>query len=140
MDQFSAWNRPGVIVGSRPLDANARRVMSMAVNNNGVLGMIMVERRLDVRDSCLEQLFAASFDGGDTFGPFERLSVSSCGGSTIDAVAIRMEPTYGDYFGMVTLPDSSFRIVWPEMRQGASALVTAVIGVDGVARTPSAKQ
>ena len=55
-----------MIVGSRPLDANARRVMSMAVNNNGVLGMIMVERRLDVRDSCLEQLFAASFDGGES--------------------------------------------------------------------------
>jgi hypothetical protein len=31
-------------------------------------------------------------------------------------VATRMEPTYGDYFGIVTLSDGGFRVLWPKVR------------------------
>jgi len=135
-DQPNAWNRPGATVGSRPPDRNARRVMSMAVSHTGVLGLFVVERQLAIRDACLEQSFAVSFDGGDTFSPLERISVSSCAESTVDAVATRMEPTYGDYFGIVAAPDGSFRLMWPEMREGRSTLLTAVVRVGDVARMP----
>jgi hypothetical protein len=136
-NQMHVWNRPGVIVGPRNIDTEARRVMGLAVNNKGVLGVHVVERRLNARDSCLEQTFAASVDGGETFTDPQRVSVSSCGDSRIDAIATRMFSTYGDYFGIVTLPDGQFRLMWPEMRGGRSMIMTTTVAVDGEARTPA---
>jgi BNR repeat-like domain/BNR/Asp-box repeat len=135
-DRGATWNRPGVVVGSSPPDLTARRVMSMAVNNRGVLGVLVVERRPAARESCLETTFAASFDGGVSFTPPERVSASSCGASSTDAAATRLFPTYGDYFGIVTTPDGSFRVMWPEMRSGHSVLLTSTIVVDGRAAGP----
>jgi hypothetical protein len=129
--QAQVWNRPGVVVGPGANNADARRVMGLAVNAKGVLGALIVERRLNARDQCLEQTFAASFDGGDTFTDAQRISVSSCGDAAVDAIATRMFPTYGDYFGLATLPDGGFRVVWPEMRDGHSVLLTAVITTEG---------
>ncbi len=139
-DRGTTWNRPGVVVGSSPVDADARRVMSIAVNSKGVLGVLIVERRLKARDGCLEASFAASLDGGATFTAPARVSVSSCGDSMVDTIATRMFPTYGDYFGLVTTPDGRFRVMWPEMRAGASVLLTTVVEVDGRAEPPAAKQ
>jgi hypothetical protein len=139
-DRGDTWNRPGVVVGSSPVDADARRVMSLAVNGNGVLGVLTVERRLKARDGCLEASFAASLDGGASFTPPARVSVSSCGDSPVDAIATRMFPTYGDYFGLVTTPDGRFRVMWPEMRAGSSVLLTTVVEVDGRAELPAPKQ
>jgi hypothetical protein len=135
-DQMQMWNRRGVAVGPGGVDTDARRVMSLAVNNNGVLGVLVVERRLKTRENCLEQSFSASFDGGETFTDASRVSVSSCGDSSIDAIATRMFPTYGDYFGIVTLPDGRFRLMWPEMREGHSVILTALVEVDGAATSP----
>jgi hypothetical protein len=129
-DRGATWDRPGVLVGSSPMDADVRRVMSLAVNNKGVLGVMIVERRLKTRDRCLETTFAASSDGGATFTTPERVSASSCGDSPLDAIATRLFPTYGDYFGLATTPDGRFRVMWPEMRGGASVLVTTTVDVE----------
>jgi len=82
-------------------------------------------------DLCLETDFSASLDGGATFTPPARVSVSACGTSPADEIAGRMMPTYGDYFGLVTTPDGRFRAVWPEMRDGHSVLLTAIVEVEG---------
>jgi len=55
----------------------------------------------------------------------------SWGTSAVDEIAGRMMPTYGDYFGLVTTPDGRFRAVWPEMRDGHSVLLTAIVEVEG---------
>jgi hypothetical protein len=136
-DRGVTWNRPGVVVGPSPVDVDARRVMSIAVNNKGVLGVFTVERRLKAREACLQGTFAASFNGAASFSPPQTVSVSSCGDSPTDVIATRMFPTYGDYFGIVTAPDGSFRVMWPEMREGRSVILTTTVVTDGEV-TPSA--
>jgi hypothetical protein len=138
-DRGDTWNRPGVAVGTSPADAAARRVMTMAVSNKGVLGVLVVERRAKAGDHCLFADFYASLDGGASFTSPTGVSASSCGTSPADAIAERMFPTYGDYFGLVTSPDGRFRVMWPEMRGGASVLLTTALEVEGQAKVPTPK-
>lgn len=44
IDRGDTWS-PSVAVGSTAIDTNARRVMTLAVNNSGALGVVVVERR-----------------------------------------------------------------------------------------------
>lgn len=113
--------------------------MTMAVSAKGVLGLLVVERRVKASDACLEATFSASRDGGATFTAVQRVALSSCGDSPVDVIATRMFPTYGDYFGLVTTPDGQFRAMWPEIREGASVILTTVIEVEGHAAPPAAK-
>jgi len=106
------------------------------VNNKGVLGVLVVERRAKSGEQCLFADFHASLDGGASFTPPARVSASSCGTTPVDVIAERMYPTYGDYFGLVTTPDGRFRAMWPEMRGGASVLLTAAIEVQGQTQAP----
>ena len=124
------WNRPGVVVGSSANDTSARRVMTLGVNGTGVLGELVVER-MKSQNNCLRIDFSASFDGGKTFGPPQQVSTSSCGNSSVDEMAGRMFPTYGDYFGVVAMTDGTFRLMWPEMRDGRSVLLTTLVTVEG---------
>jgi len=129
-DRGDTWNRPGVAVGPGAIDTQARRVMTMAVNNKGVLGVLTVERKPS-GVPCLATDFSASLDGGTTFTAPARVSASTCGTSPADEIAGRMVPTYGDYFGLVTLPDGRFRAMWPQMRDGHAVLLTTTISVEG---------
>jgi hypothetical protein len=128
-DRGDTWTRPPVAVGPSGIDAQARRVMTMAVNDKGMLGVLTVERKASGAP-CLATDFSASLDGGTTFTAPARVSASSCGTSPADDFAGRMTPTYGDYFGLVALPDGRFRAMWPEMRDGHAVLLTTTISVD----------
>ena len=134
-DRGDTWSRPAV-VGSAPVDATARRIPGIAVNNRGVLGVAWIERRVRSGDRCQEVYFSASLDGGTTFLTPQRVSTSSCGDSPADAIAFRRWPTNGDYFGFATMPDGRFRMLWPEMRGGTSTLLTTLIDVVGRATAP----
>jgi len=120
------WNRPGVGVGTPAPDPNARRVLTMGVNRNGVVGVFIAERSFKIGEACLEFSFSASFDGGTTFVAPQKVSSSSCGKTTADEIAARMFPTYGDYFGVVGTNNAKFRLMWVEMRDGHSVLLTTL--------------
>ena len=74
-DGGTTWKRP-VAVGASPADPGARRVMTLAVNTRGVVGVLIVERHGQTGDGCHETTFAASFDGGATFAAPQRVSAS----------------------------------------------------------------
>jgi len=133
-DRGETWTRPGVVVGANRVDKDARRVMTLAVNNRGVLGVMLVERRAQTGDGCLQVSFSASLDGGTTFVAPQPVSSSACGNSPNDQMAQRRFPTYGDYFGLVSTPDGQFRLMWPEMRGGSSVLLTTTVAVEGPTR------
>ncbi len=128
-DRGEIWSRPPVVAGPSAIDTQGRRVVTMAVNNKGVVGVLTVERKASGAP-CLATDFSASVDGGATFTAPARISSSSCGTSAADAIAGRLTPTYGDYFGLVTLPDGRFRAMWPDMRDEHSALLTTTISVE----------
>jgi hypothetical protein len=129
------WATP-VPAGPFAVDTNALRVMTLAVSAKGVLGALIVERRSQEGEACLSTTFSASLDGGQTFLPPQTVSTSACGSSPNDQVVQRRFPTYGDYFGLVATPDGHFRAMWPEMRNGASVLLTTTIDVDGAVKAP----
>ena len=132
------WGTP-VPAGPAAVDAAARRVMTLAVSPSGVLGVLIVERRAQTADACLQTTFSTSLDGGQTFLSPQTVSTSACGNSPSDQRAQRRFPTYGDYYGLVATPDGRFHAMWPEMRGGASVLLTAAIEVDGSAKAPAPK-
>ena len=135
-DRGKTWNRPGVAVGPTTIDVNTRRVMTLAVNNAGVVGAFIAERRAKYGEACLQFLFTASFDAGESFGPAEPLSTSECRESTTEEIAQRRHPTNGDYFGMTSLPDGTFRVMWAQMREGRSVLLTTTVTPIGSVRYP----
>jgi hypothetical protein len=126
-DRGQAWTRPGVPVGPSAPAPNARRVISMAVNTSGVVGAMIAERRNDGSDACHSVTLSTSRDGGQTFAAPRVISSARCGDTPNDQRANRRFPTYGDYFGIASAPDGRFHLIWPEMRDGASALLTAVV-------------
>jgi len=134
-DRGATWNRPGVPVGSTSRDSVARRVMNVRVSQKGVVGVFLAER-LRGASPCLQFSFAASFDGAKTFEPQQIISRSACGQSPADSMAARRFPTYGDYFGIVATPDDNFRLLWAEMRDGRSKLLTTVVRVTGRVTAP----
>ncbi|HJU75444.1 MAG TPA: sialidase family protein [Gemmatimonadaceae bacterium] len=133
-DRGANWNRPGAPVGSTTRDTSARRVMNVRVNQKGVVGVFVAERLSSGGGHptpCLQYTFSASLDGAKTFGAPQIVSSMACGQSQADSVAARRFPTYGDYFGIVAMPDDSFRLVWAEMREGRSVLLTTTARVAG---------
>lgn len=127
-DRGRTWNRPGVAVGPIGADISAQRVVTMAVDGRGVVGVMVAERRVGSSTGCLAFSLATSLDGGATFAPATTLSSSACGSSPQDQVAERRLPTYGDYFGLVGLPQGGFQAVWPEMREQSTLLTARVSG------------
>jgi len=124
-DRGKTWNRPGVAVG--PTTDVLRRVMTIGVNNAGVVGVFIAERKTNFGEGCLQFLFSASFDRGASFGPAEPVSTSECRESAADEIARRGSPVYGDYFGIISLPDGTFQVMWPQMRDDHSVLLTTTI-------------
>lgn len=128
-DHGDSWTAPGIVAGPAILDPSARRVMSIAVNNSGTLGVMVVERRPDSGPACLNVSLSISRDGAKNFVVPQVISATPCGDSPNDRHVQRRFPTYGDYFGIVAVPDGTFRLMWPEMRDGASTLLMATVKV-----------
>jgi hypothetical protein len=104
----------------------SRKVMAMAVNMQGTLGVVWSESRTDAAGPCFDAYFSASSDGGATFEPQQRISnktscphpaLSGSGGS--------------DYYGMVADDRGRFRVLWSGATANALQLRTAVIDVIG---------
>jgi len=129
------WAAP-VPVGPLAVDASARRMVTLAVSPKGVLGVLIAERHGQDGDACLETTFSASLDGGRTFLAPQRVAATPCGSSPNDQMAQRRFPTYGDYYGLVATPDGRFRVLWPEMHDGTSRLLTTTIAVEPWPRRP----
>jgi len=131
-DRGASWSAVKPAHATAPGDTLlSRKVMAMAVNAQGVLGVVWNESRPGAPDPCFDVYFTASLDGGDTFLPPQRVSsktscptpaLSGSGGS--------------DYYGMVSDDRGRFKFLW----SGASAQVLqlrmAVIEVVGQTRPP----
>ena len=126
-DRGENWTRPAVAVGDTRIDSDIWRVPVLAVNSSGTVGVMLVERHHS-GETCHTVNFVGSSDGATILGSALRISTASCGTSAEDEVAWRRFPTYGDYFGFAAQGDGRFRLVWPEMRNGTSTLLTASVG------------
>ncbi|MBI3401183.1 MAG: exo-alpha-sialidase [Acidobacteria bacterium] len=126
-DRGERWSTPIALPSPDGDDSAEERIPGVAVNNAGVLAVAWIDGRSAPDHRCEEKVFmAASVDGGQTFLPAVRVSSTpKCGEST----PVR-SPTGGDYFGLASTPDGSFRLLWSEIRDGTSRLVSATVSVE----------
>jgi hypothetical protein len=101
---------------------------TVAVNKDGVVGVLWYDRR-DANDNLAYYArFAASFDGGLTFSPSVRVS-----GAPNDPGAQRDRQAFlatgGDTAGLTAAADGRFHAVWIDNRTGIQQVWTAAISV-----------
>jgi hypothetical protein len=155
-DRGKTWSKPVVInddpmpreLGNGPDHFNP----VVAVNKNGVVGVVWNDRR-EARDNLGWDIrFTASLDGGDTWLPNVKVSqksndfgaqtkwpVTSFGFGAPGTVSLVLSwmPIYGgDTGGLTADANGLFHAVWSDNRTGSSQLWTSAIAVAGVA-TPN---
>jgi hypothetical protein len=113
--------------------ATPRQVRALAVNGDGVIGLVWV-RRIGEGEQlrCYEVFFAASRDQGRTFGdPLPLTSGPACAGRGPDGAALRSHTTGGDYFGLTSAADGGFHVLSSEaLGDGSARLRLHTIGID----------
>ncbi len=112
-------------------EAGSRSEPQVAVNGQGVLGVAWMDRRDDPSGRCYAPYFAASFDGGLTFGPAVPVATDlSCpDASRAGEFPVRRWPTGGDYFGFAAGADGRFHVLWPDARDGTFEIWTAAVSI-----------
>lgn len=163
-DQGKTWSRPRYINDDHPFDvANLSLgpddfMPTVAVNRDGVVGVMWYDRRENRDNLGWHVRFSASLDGGETFLPSVKISESparfdetikwpvffwravSGGGSSaspgpilnLDLEVMGQLFNGGDYNGMATDADGVFHPLWADNRTGLHQLWTTRISVKGV--------
>jgi hypothetical protein len=170
-DSGKTWSPP-VRVGEYPPRAHvgpgARHITPIiAVNRNGVVGVIWEDRRNFPNDDGYEIRFAASLDGGDTWTPSTLVSeqpmsfakgqrllqttytpapTSRAGGVTRPKGRVTIEanmqewPAGGHSAGFGATGDGRFHAAWVDNRTGIHQIWSATIDVEGAAIVNGAAQ
>jgi hypothetical protein len=139
-DAGDTWSEPTAITAVGD-SARHPTYTSVAVSDDGTVGVIWAENVIAEGPSCFEYRFAASVDGGETFT--EPVAVSdavACSDTEAhrvvmhddgprQATVLERYPQGGDYIGLVALPGGAFRAVWPDARTGVFQLWTDRIRV-----------
>ena len=99
---------------------------TVAVNRDGVVGVLWYDRREASDNLDYPARFAASFDGGLTFSPSVRVSAAPNDPKTQrDGQAFVV--TGGDTAGLTAAADGRFHAVWIDNRLGLQQVWTAAI-------------
>ncbi len=129
-------------------------LVSAAVNQDGVVGVIWEDRRNNTADEVgYEIRFSASFDGGETFGPSVKVSeqarvvgrdeqwVTRGSGSGPVFNVYRDEwGTGGDTMGLVADATGVFHALWVDNRTGVHQVWTAPITARGTVARHGAQE
>lgn len=125
-----AWSAPRVVsddaaalkAGDRP-----NHFMPMvAVNKNGVIGVLWYDRRDNPDNLGYWPRFAASLDGGATWLPSVRVSASA---NVTDPKETRLNS--GDTAGLTADEDGIFHAAWIDNRTGTHQMWTTTVSVRG---------
>jgi hypothetical protein len=156
-DGGKTWSRPRAVNDDRArdnLDGPDHCTPTIAVNHDGLVGVMWYDRRDDPNNVGYHVRFTASLDGGDSWLPSVRVSTAgnSFEGSEtpslfgivfpVDAGGIRWVigdnawHTNGHTAGLAAAADGSFHPVWVDNRTGLPQMWTAAIAVKGSA-TPN---
>ncbi len=135
-DGGASWSKPTRF--ARGAEDRYPTRVEVAVNHQGMVGLFWKEQRPEIGTDCFQPVFTASLDGGATFlKPVPVAPTASCGGSRGNQIAFnagdapvgRRWPSGGDYEGLVTLPDGSFRALWADSRTNTFQLWTASLSL-----------
>jgi hypothetical protein len=138
-DGGETWSKPVQVGrGFAPEGGFDFRLPALAVNHRGELLVTWYDEAEEPGRACGRLIASASVDGGETFlPPIPVADAGSCNsrpgnvvvqGSTPFDVTGRFQAG-GDYYGLVAVPDGSFRALWSDSRTGVFQLWTDRIEV-----------
>ena len=132
-DAGATWSAPRFInddslVAPRPGGGPDHFMATVAVNRDGVVGVLWYDRREATDNLAYHARFAASFDGGVTFSPSVRVSAEPNDPRTQRAGQAFLV-TGGDTAGLTAAADGRFHAVWIDNRTGSQQVWTAAISV-----------
>jgi len=114
-DTGRTWSAPVAVNDDRTAANHSNP--GVAVNAAGVVGVVWNDRRSDAADDCFRPMFAASADGGRTFGPSVPLTAAqACTAAPTAAPGAR--PAFdrfangGETFGIAAAPDGAFHVLF----------------------------
>jgi hypothetical protein len=127
-DGGKTWAASRVPTDNAPTDTTDQFMPTLAVNRDGVVGLLFYDRRDNPDNRSFYPRFTASLDGGKTWLPSVRVSEAPY---VAGAVAQKSAFTYngGDTAGLVATADGLFHPVWVDDRTGVPQAYTAVVKV-----------
>ncbi len=147
-DRGDSWTDPKPVSPGAP-EGSRQFQPAVAVNRDGVLGLTWYDTRGTSSNLDFHQVFAASFDGGETFTPPQPVSSevsrplaagnlvanpTTFTGTTGELRVALLSPASrylsgGDYMGLTTTPEGDFHPVWADARGQAYQIHTARVRV-----------
>ncbi len=125
-DRGEHWTTAVALPAGADAPAPDERISAVAVDRTGVVAAAWIDGWSTAGHRCEESVFATtSSDGGVTWAAPTRVSSApACADTTRVA-----NSSGGDYFGLAAAPVGGFHLMWSEMRNGVSDLVTVPLQV-----------
>jgi hypothetical protein len=129
-DKGKTWSQDTRIDLFKDSKISKAKVPSVAVNNQGILGISWVDSQHDPEGKKNDVYFAISKDGGKTFQRPSRItSVSTNPGTKGNGDVANKFPGGGHYLGLAAKPDGSFQLIWSDSRSGIFELQTCNVNI-----------
>lgn len=127
-DRGRSWSKSRIVVDNPPADTTDQFMPTVAVNRDGVVGLMWYDRRDNPDNKGYYPRFIASTDGGETWLPSVRLSAAP-----FSAGAVSQQSAFGgnggDTAGLATSADGAFHPVWVDDRTGIPQVWTSTVTV-----------
>ena len=146
-DKGKRWSRPVVVSDDRqradPAAGPHNAMPTVAVNRNGVVGVMWYDRREHTDNTGYWVRFAASMDGGESFSPSIRISEAPAsfdssrltveGFARFGRVSLRTNTFFGHTAGLAAGADGVFHPFWVENPSGQFGIWTTRLTIEGKA-------
>lgn len=130
-DKGRTWSKPRILNDDQPFGAPGAGpddyMPNVAVNKDGVVGVMWYDRRENPDNRGYHVRFTASTDGGETFMPSTRVSESP--NTPGNAKGASFGVTGGHTAGLAAAADGKFHALWADNRTGKQQVWTAPISV-----------
>lgn len=129
-DQGRTWSRDTRIDLFQSDLVSRALVPSVAINQEGIIGISWVDSQHDPEQHQKDVYFATSLDGGQSFQrPVRITEVSSAPVTDQNDDVANKFPGGGHYLGITARVDGSFQLIWSDSRYGKFELQTARVEV-----------
>jgi hypothetical protein len=132
-DEGRTWSTSLIPTDNAPTDTTDQFMPTLAVNRDGVTGLLFYDRRDNPDNRSYYARFTASTDGGRTWLPSVRLADSVYSGGEV-AQKSAFEYNGGDTAGLAVSADGAFHPVWIADRAGIPQVYTSIVRVAAKSR------
>jgi hypothetical protein len=134
-DKGATWSTSRVVTDNPASDSTDQFMPTLAVNEDGVVGLLWYDRRDNPDNRSYHARFSASLDGGATWTPSVRVSTDPYAAGPVSRQSAFFG-NGGDTAGLAAAADGLFHPVWVDDRTGVPQAWTAAVRVEGARTRP----